>query len=426
MKAIPVLTALLLLFSACEFERSELYDEAEIAAGLQDALFNLHAVSVGYDAVNLEWNVVPDAVSYRYFRALSDDFTSTSPIEVPGTVYNDTGLTPNTKYYFMVCAQYSDGGEDCSKVLSLRTNSLPVPQNLRVTATTETSVSLAWDAVSGVTCTYVMYRNGVALGTSGTASFTDSAGLTVGMTYTYYVKCDVSPFGQGGQSNEVSTVIPISAPSGLTITSNTSTTVNLAWNAVAGAVRYQLYRDGIMIGDLTTNHFSDWNRNANATYNYSVSAVDSGNRESSKSAAIDITMPADNFIGLGYSMISIQSFSTEPIYGSDLSNQLPVGTIVFFHTRNGLYGKFEVQQFDYTISNDLILRIVTYDGGGSEMFDNYTTVRGTFFCDLDNGNESLDEGAAEFQWLMATPTVRYIAPLPIGSPTAGFYIYYTP
>lgn len=343
MKARYCLATMLLIASLVRCDRNSLYDAAKMAASQQNSLFNLHATTVTYDSITLVWNAVEDVVTYRYFRSFTDDFTSVGPIEVPGTTYTDSGLTPGTTYYFMVCASYADGGEDCSKTLTMKTATLP-----------------------------------------------------------------------------------LTAPGNLAVASKTSTTVNLEWDAVAGAARYLLYRENVLIADLTTTYFSDSYRASGSGYNYTVSAVDGGNTESEKSAVLNVTTLADNFDLLDHSLITAKSFSTNRIYGSNADNHLPVGTIVFFHTRNGLYGKFEVQQFDYTISNDLILRIVTYDGGGSAMFDTYATVRGTFLCDLDTGGESLDDNVAEFQWLMETATVRYIEPLPAVTPVAEFYIHYTP
>lgn len=425
MKAITILAAFLLVFSACEFERSSLLDDAELAVNQPDTLFNLHETAIGYGSITLEWNVVPDAVNYRYFRALSDDFTTTGPIAVAGTTYTDTSLMPNTKYFFMVCASYSDGGEDCSKVFIARTASLPVPTNLQASAT-ETSVSLSWDTIDGVS-SYVIHRgpDNVTYTASGTG-FVDNS-VTAGSTYTYYVTCMVSPYGEGPASNTVQAQIPLPSPGGLAVASKTSTTINLTWNAVGGAARYRLYRDGVQIADLTTTHFSDWGGaglTPGTSYAYAVSAVTGGNSESGKSAALNVTTASDIFGTLGYSLIIGRTWSTSPIYGSNTGNQLPVGTIVFFRTRSGLYGKLEVQQFDYTISDDIILRIVTYDAGGVQLFsDRYFIVRGTFSANLNDGSETIDEGTADFKWVIESPTVRYIDPLPSGSPITVFSIY---
>jgi poly(hydroxyalkanoate) depolymerase family esterase len=63
--------------------------------------------------------------------------------------------------------------------------SLAAPTGLAVTATTGSSVSLSWNAVSGA-ASYAVYRDGAEAGTSTTTSFTDN-GLSSGTSYQYTV-----------------------------------------------------------------------------------------------------------------------------------------------------------------------------------------------------------------------------------------------
>ncbi|RQR32736.1 poly(3-hydroxybutyrate) depolymerase [Burkholderia sp. Bp9143] len=76
------------------------------------------------------------------------------------------------------------------------------PTGLAVAGTTQTSVSLSWNAVANAT-SYNVYRNGSKVGSSASASYTDS-GLIAGTTYSYTVT-EIDPnAGESAQSSAVS------------------------------------------------------------------------------------------------------------------------------------------------------------------------------------------------------------------------------
>ncbi len=86
------------------------------------------------------------------------------------------------------------------------------------------------------------------------------------------------------------------APTGLNATFN-GTAVALTWQASAGAnpvKSYNVYRDGNKIGTTTTAIYSDDSIVFNKTYSYQVQAVDMTDATSALSAAVSITIPADN------------------------------------------------------------------------------------------------------------------------------------
>ena len=85
---------------------------------------------------------------------------------------------------------------------------------------------------------------------------------------------------------------PIPAvPAGLTATAIAYDRVNLAWNAVAGATSYQVFRDGNVIGTSPFNSYADTALSASTTYSYAVKAVNTAGA-SDASAAASATTPA--------------------------------------------------------------------------------------------------------------------------------------
>lgn len=99
----------------------------------------------------------------------------------PGSGAEQCG-TDGTYYLDTICSSYHtarffglDGGEGGG--------ALPAPTALTVTATTDTTVSLSWQAVDGAT-SYAIHRGGTKVGSTASTSFTDT-GLVTGTTYSY-------------------------------------------------------------------------------------------------------------------------------------------------------------------------------------------------------------------------------------------------
>lgn len=106
----------------------------------------------------------------------------------PGSSTEQCGATGA---YFLdtICSSYYTArfwGLDGSGSGGGGTGTLPAPTGLAVGATTDTTVALSWTPVSGA-ASYTVLRDGTAVGSPASASFTDS-GLTAGTSYTYTVR----------------------------------------------------------------------------------------------------------------------------------------------------------------------------------------------------------------------------------------------
>lgn len=88
---------------------------------------------------------------------------------------------------------------------------LPAPGGLAVTGTTDDTVTLGWNTVEGAV-SYVVYRGGTNVGTSETASFTDT-GLAAGTSYTYTVASVDAEGRNGPASNPVTATTTGTEPS---------------------------------------------------------------------------------------------------------------------------------------------------------------------------------------------------------------------
>jgi hypothetical protein len=84
---------------------------------------------------------------------------------------------------------------------------------------------------------------------------------------------------------------PPSVPTSLSASGITATSVVLSWQAsidVVGVAKYNIFRNGSLIGSPTTNNYSDSGLNANTSYLYTVSAVDTSGNESSQSGSVSV------------------------------------------------------------------------------------------------------------------------------------------
>lgn len=155
------------------------------------------------------------------------------------------------------------------------------PTNLRVTATTASSITLGWDG--SATTTYDILRSGVRIAQVTGRSFTD-VGLLPNTPYLYSVRAGgittpvltatvASPPGSTATptSSPSPTVQPTGTPSALRLAGSTASTVTIAWDGPAGAT-YEILRSGIRIATSTTTSFTDVGLMRGTPYLYSVRA----------------------------------------------------------------------------------------------------------------------------------------------------------
>jgi poly(3-hydroxybutyrate) depolymerase len=211
----------------------------------------------------------------------------------PGSATEQCGTT-GTYYLNYICSSYYT-----ALFFGLNVTGPAAPAGLTVTGTTDTSVSLSWSAVSGA-ASYNVYRNGTKVNASAVTgtTYTDT-GLASGTTYSYTVAAVDSSGSVGAQStavNATTTGTPAGppAPTGLSVTGTTNTSVSLSWNAVSGAASYNVYRNGTKVNTsaVTGTSYTDTGLTASTAYSYTVAAVDSSGTVGAQSAAVNATTTA--------------------------------------------------------------------------------------------------------------------------------------
>jgi chitodextrinase len=243
-------------------------------------------------AIELSWEAASDDVGvtgYRIHRAGSS-------VDVVATSYTETGLAPDREYGFQVSALDAAGHESLpSAPLWVRTLASHVdldaptpPRNLRSPAQTGTSIDLVWDASTddvGVE-SYRVYRPGGPVEVAETSH--RETGLTPDRAYGF----QVSALDAAGHESYLSPVMTVrtlppdrgvpTTPEGLHSPVQTTSSVELAWNAASddvGVTGYRLYRPSGAVVVIGTSYV-ETGLAPDSEYGFQVSALDAAGHES--------------------------------------------------------------------------------------------------------------------------------------------------
>jgi chitodextrinase len=244
---------------------------------------DLHTTLVDSTRIDLAWTPPAGSVvaRYRVYRngALHDSST--------GAAFSDPGLTPFTTFSYQVTAVDPNGLEGVpTEPLAVRTRDATPPSTptaLTATALSASRIALGWqpatDPETGVPA-YVVYRDGVEVGRPTTAAFTDS-GLAAVTAYSYEVSAMNGDGLEGARSTAASATTldgtPPTAPPTLDATPLGTTSIALSWSPAtdpeSGIQSYNVYRDGTVVGAVSTTTFTDQGLVPNTAYRYTVTAV---------------------------------------------------------------------------------------------------------------------------------------------------------
>ncbi|MGQ4433444.1 chitinase [Streptomyces sp. SAS_260] len=136
-------------------------------------------------------------------------------------------------------------------------------------------------------------------------TFTTGASTTSVSVYTHgwygqaaYYADDISVYGpDGGGGGDPAPTVP-AAPTGVSVSSTTSSSVSLAWSTVSGATGYNVYRNGTKITAVTGTSATVTGLVASTSYSFQVTATNSAG-ESGKSATVTGTTTATGGNGGG-------------------------------------------------------------------------------------------------------------------------------
>jgi len=273
-------------------EESELSES--VTAGLVPASPDTLIIRDSVDAVYLRWNLTGGAGGYYIYRRTNTWYSSLSNYTLldsvereDDTVYYDTLASDSLDYYYFVTA-FNQSGVSEGKTVNVAGRYLSIP--LVVTAVTASAnlaahIQVQWTPPSmGTVEGYIVYREGsteTAFSIADTVDTTVYFDTTSDTTSYVYKIVAYNIIGQGPESDPTPTAgkrVAPSAPEGLTASDGLYTdTVEVGWNATAGAEEYVVFRklnsesNYTLRGTVTDTFFFDVVTN-DSQYNYLVLA----------------------------------------------------------------------------------------------------------------------------------------------------------
>ncbi|WP_353720573.1 fibronectin type III domain-containing protein [Dyadobacter sp. 676] len=209
----------------------------------------LAATVVSATQINLSWtDNAGDETGFELER--STDGLSFTRIAEPGpnvTTYQQTGLTPATRYWYRVLAKNTAGKSGYSNIVNVTTQQVPpgAPSNLSATAVSTSRIDLKWTDNAANETGYQVERSpdGTTFAKiadlAANATTYQSTGLAPATQYYYRVRA-VNAAGASGYSNVGSARtqnIPVpDAPDNLTAVPTAPDLIQLRWSKPTGNV----------------------------------------------------------------------------------------------------------------------------------------------------------------------------------------------
>ncbi|MBI5770849.1 MAG: hypothetical protein HZA93_23935 [Verrucomicrobia bacterium] len=236
--------------------------------------------------IRIQWKSGGWATSYDVYRATTNDSTASTLIAsaIAGNSYEDASVADGTTYYYWVKARNSLGTSAFSSGTGGITAGrlLRPPPELTATLTAINEIVLTWAASAGAT-KYDIYRGATESFGAASVIASNVAALTATDTsadtdtrYFYWVVAK----DEAGHSSDpshatagYSNVAGPDAPTSVDATVGEAGFIEVTWAAVAIALYYDVYRDGVLLADnITGTSYVDEAMQYHTEYEYRIRA----------------------------------------------------------------------------------------------------------------------------------------------------------
>ncbi|WP_405154148.1 fibronectin type III domain-containing protein [Paenibacillus sp. FSL K6-0108] len=235
--------------------------------------------SPSQEEIVLVWPSIDGATSYE----VEADGVIVGNVVDP--TFTHTGLAPATAHKYRVRALTDTNTSAWTAVLTQ--NTLPGSvAGLTVNSVTNTAIALKWTTVTGATG-YDLEIDGTVVAVTG-AAYTKS-GLTANTEHTFRIRSK-NAAGVGTWSDVISGTTQLNTPV-LKATSE-ETAINLTWAEIAGATKYEVEADGVVVGTVSEPSYTHISLLAGTAHKYRVRALTDTNTSAWTAILTQSTIPA--------------------------------------------------------------------------------------------------------------------------------------
>jgi len=352
----------------------------------------LTATAVSHTQISVTWqDNSGNETSFQVERS-TDNGTTFTPVATVGagvTNYNDTQVTAETRYFYLVRAINAGGFSAYSNQAeaTARPNPSGAPSGLAVRALSQTALQLTWTDNSGNETSFQIQRkkagdagfSTLANVDANVGSYTDT-GLQPDTFYAYRVVA-IHPGGASDPSNEgIASTLPASpsAPSGVGVTPLSSTSLRVTWTDASSnetgfkierALGSNAFQDVATVGADVTS-YTDTGLAPFSTYYYRVRAVNAGGESAPTAPGSGRTLTAPSAAPTGLTAEALSGTSIR-VEWQDTSGD-ETGFIIERQQDNGAFSQAgqvgaNVTRFDDTGLDEntrYTYRVRAVNGGG--------------------------------------------------------------
>ena len=230
------------------------------------------------------------------------------------------GLSASTTYTFQVKAKNGDSVETAlSTAVSGTTLVAPPvpPSNITATAT-DTSITVAWDAVAGA-AGYDIEADGTVRDMGTSTRYTHTS-LSPGTPHTYRLRAR----NEGGAGAWSTAISKSTLPSKPGIPANLSavplsTSITVTWNNVPGATGYDIEVDGVLVSNGPNTNYKHTSLTPGTSHTYRVRSVNSGDKSDWSSPISVMTLVDSTSVPVNINATALQNQITitwDPVDGA--------------------------------------------------------------------------------------------------------------
>lgn len=199
-------------------------------------------------------------------------------ITLPDKHITVKSLNPNTTYNFWAKAKSNSGIQTSQSLPTSGKTLIPppgIPLNLRITSTTQNSISLAWDQVSGASG-YDIKADGQIIDNGSVAVYVHS-GLQSDTQHTYQVRAkNIAGYSNWSSQLTVNTLVEVPGIPLNIVTTSSDTSIAISWDSLHDATGYKIEVDGNILDNGLVTSFLHNSLTPGTQHNYRIKAYNSG------------------------------------------------------------------------------------------------------------------------------------------------------